>query len=220
MQCCLSDLGWDSPGLEHWSWQLPQNDSIQSYWLRDCKGMHTRTSLGTRPLKNQKEGLVNWLGWKCTLCPVCRCTSDWLRDCKGCALIRNANRMRAVFAFCFVLECCYTKWVQLEHFWGVWFIRKLYWLQKVQQLIKFLTFCSVHFHPTQFIRPSFSIFFEGLVPRLHTYTEQPCISLIPIYSPHFTIFLLSPIHSVRNVARSFRWLTSQYLNHVCVCSAD
>ena len=35
-------------------------------------------SLRTRPSKNRKEGLVNWLGWKCTLCLVCRCTSDWL----------------------------------------------------------------------------------------------------------------------------------------------
>ena len=35
-------------------------------------------SLGTRPLKIKKEGLVNWLGWKCTLRPVCRGTSDWL----------------------------------------------------------------------------------------------------------------------------------------------
>ena len=29
----------------------------------------------------------------------------------------------------------------------VWFSRKLYRLYKVQQLIKFLTFRSVHFHP-------------------------------------------------------------------------
>ena len=43
MWCCLSGLGWGSPGLEHWSWQLPQNDSTQSYWLRDCKGTYTHT---------------------------------------------------------------------------------------------------------------------------------------------------------------------------------
>ena len=30
------------------------------------------------PRKIEKEGLVNWLGWKCTLRPVCRRTSDWL----------------------------------------------------------------------------------------------------------------------------------------------
>ena len=30
------------------------------------------------PLIIEKEGLVNWLGWKCTLRLVCRRTSDWL----------------------------------------------------------------------------------------------------------------------------------------------
>ena len=40
----------------------------------------------------------------------------------------------------------------------VWFSRKLHRLCKVQQLIKFLTFRSVHFHPTPFTRPSFLIF--------------------------------------------------------------
>ena len=30
------------------------------------------------PRKIEKEGLVNRLGWKCTLRPVCRRTSDWL----------------------------------------------------------------------------------------------------------------------------------------------
>ena len=30
------------------------------------------------PRKIGKEGLVNWLGWKCTLRPVWRHTSDWL----------------------------------------------------------------------------------------------------------------------------------------------
>jgi len=33
---------------------------------------------------------------------------------------------------------------------SVWFSRKLYTLCKVQQLIKFLTFHSVHFHPALF----------------------------------------------------------------------
>ena len=40
----------------------------------------------------------------------------------------------------------------------VWFSRKLYRLCKVQQLIKFLTFRSVHFHLAPFTRPSFPIF--------------------------------------------------------------
>ena len=30
------------------------------------------------PLIIEKNGLVNWLGWKCTLHPVWRCTSGWL----------------------------------------------------------------------------------------------------------------------------------------------
>ena len=47
----------------------------------------------------------------------------------------------------------------------VWFSRKLYRLCKFQQLIKFLTFRSVHFHPSRCARPSFPIF-EGLAPRL------------------------------------------------------
>ena len=74
-------------------------------------------SLGTRPSKTRKEGLVNRLGWKCTLRPVCRCTFDWL-------LIRNTNRTRAVFAFCFVLERCETKWVRLERFCGCLALQK------------------------------------------------------------------------------------------------
>ena len=36
------------------------------------------SSLRTRLLKIKKEGLVNRLGWKCTLCPVCRRTSNWI----------------------------------------------------------------------------------------------------------------------------------------------
>ena len=35
---------------------------------------------------------------------------------------------------------------------------QFYWLRKVPQLIKFLTFRSVHFHPALLTRPSFSIF--------------------------------------------------------------
>ena len=40
----------------------------------------------------------------------------------------------------------------------VWFSRKLYRLCKVQQLIKFLTFHSVQFHPSRCARSSFPIF--------------------------------------------------------------
>ena len=57
--------------------------------------------------KIKKEGLVNWLGWKCTLCSVCRRTSDWLLiSILICAFIGNANRTRTVFAFGFVSESC------------------------------------------------------------------------------------------------------------------
>ena len=42
-------------------------------WVGGCT-----CSLRTRPSKIEKEGLVNQLGWKCTLRPVCRCTSNWV----------------------------------------------------------------------------------------------------------------------------------------------
>ena len=42
-----------------------------------------------------------------------RCTSNWLLIS---ILIRNANRTRAVFTFCFILENCKTKQVRLECF--------------------------------------------------------------------------------------------------------
>ena len=97
-----------------------------------------------------------------------------------CALIRNANCTRAIFMFCFVLERCNTKQVRLECLWGVWFFRKCYWLRKVQQLIKSLTFRSVHFHPTLFTRPSFSIFRGSssetkCYPRLWVQVSTVCI---------------------------------------------
>ena len=66
------------------------------------------------PRKIGKEGLVNWLGWKCTLHPVCRHTSDWLLQLAFLMYIRNANRTKAVFEFCFALESCKTKQVRLE----------------------------------------------------------------------------------------------------------
>ena len=39
-------------------------------------------------------------------------------------------------------------------------------LIKSQSKVRLHTGCSVHFHPSQFTRPSFSIF-KGLVSRLH-----------------------------------------------------
>ena len=42
-------------------------------------GLHNHTLvLEPDPQEIEKEGLVNWMGWKCTLHPVCRRTSDWL----------------------------------------------------------------------------------------------------------------------------------------------
>jgi len=34
------------------------------------------------PRKNQKDGLGDRLGWKCTALPECRCASDWFMT--GC----------------------------------------------------------------------------------------------------------------------------------------
>ena len=58
------------------------------------------------PRKIEKEGLVFRMGWKCTLRPVCRRTSDWLLINILMCVYWNANRTIAVFAFCFVLESC------------------------------------------------------------------------------------------------------------------
>ena len=63
----------------------------------------------------------------------------------------------------------------------VWFSRKLYRLCKVQELIKFLTFHSVHFHPGRYARSSFSIFrgsgFETTHTHTHTHTHTVANSL-------------------------------------------
>ena len=57
-----------------------------------------------------------------------------------------------------VLERCKTKRVRLEHFCACLVLQKALLARELQQLIKFLTFRSVHFHPAPFTRPSFSIF--------------------------------------------------------------
>ena len=119
------------------------------------------------PQKIEKEDLVNRLGWNgsvhCARYAGALPIGFWLAF--SCALIRNTNRTRAVFAFCFVLERCETKWVRSKRFCACLVFRTLYWPRKIIQLIKFLTFHSVRFHPSRFTRPSFR-FFEGLVPRL------------------------------------------------------
>ena len=70
------------------------------------------------PQEIEKEGLVNGMGWKCTynVRPVCRRTSDWLLIN---ILVRIANRMRTVFAFCFVLEIPSGKDKMLVHVSGL-----------------------------------------------------------------------------------------------------
>ena len=55
------------------------------------------------PSKIEKEGLVNEAGWKCTLCSVCRRTSDWLWIAFWCAFIGNANHMKIISRF--ALSC-------------------------------------------------------------------------------------------------------------------
>ena len=73
-------------------------------------------------------------------------------------LIRNANCTRAVFAFWFVLECCKTKWVRFERFCACLVLQKAVLATEGSTINNFLMFRSVHFHPTPFTRPSFSIF--------------------------------------------------------------
>ena len=111
------------------------------------------------PQKLEKEGLVNGLEWECTLCLVCRCTSDWLLI--RCVFSENANCTRAVFAFCFVLESCehQTGKIRMLLRASVWFSRRFYCQWKVLQLLEFLTVHSAHFHPAPFTRP---FFLEGL----------------------------------------------------------
>jgi len=48
-------------------------------------------SLGTRPSENQTEGLGERLGRKCTVCPECRCTSNWFMIAYLHGLIGNTN---------------------------------------------------------------------------------------------------------------------------------
>ena len=44
------------------------------------------------PQKNRKEGLGNRLGWKCTVCPECRRTSNWFMIACLHTFIGNTNR--------------------------------------------------------------------------------------------------------------------------------
>ena len=65
------------------------------------------------PQQIEKEGLVNGMRWKCTYAPS---TSNSLLIN---ILIRIANRMRTVFAFCFILEIPSGKDKMLVHVSGL-----------------------------------------------------------------------------------------------------
>ena len=110
--------------------------------------------------------MVNRLGWKCTLRLVCRHTSIGFWLVFWCALIRNANRTRAVFVFCFVLECCETKRVRLKRFCGCQVLQKALlhgYRSKVQQSTN-IPQCILPSRPV--CQTLYFDFFEGLVLRL------------------------------------------------------
>ena len=90
--------------------------------------------------------------------------------------------MRAVFAFCFVLERCKTKQVRLERFCGCLVLQKSLLATEGSTINKIpnIPQCTLPPRPVQFTRPSFR-FFEGLVPRLFSSSLVPrplpdCIS--------------------------------------------
>ena len=67
------------------------------------------------PRKIKKEGSCKSAGVEVYTAPAGTLPIGfWLAF--WCASIRNANRTRAVFTFCFILESCKTKQVRLEHF--------------------------------------------------------------------------------------------------------
>ena len=75
-----------------------------------------------------------------------------------CAFTGIANRTRTVFAFCFVLESYKHQVGRIERLCLCLVQQKTL---QAQQVIKFLTFHSVHFHPAPFTRPSFPIFWRS-----------------------------------------------------------
>ena len=103
------------------------------------------------PHKIEKEGRVNWLEWKYTLC---LCTSDWLLIsilmCIYWKCLYNRTRQSSRFVS---LESCkhqarkkYACLVQHKT------------LQALQDSAINITFRSVHFHTTPLTRPNFLIF--------------------------------------------------------------
>ena len=81
--------------------------------------------------------------------------------------------------------------------------RKLYRLCKVQQLIKFLTFRSVHFHPAPFTRPSFLIFRGS---GSETRNEKNLAAYLLVVYSHFMFTLVC--------IRLSNWQATNYFGHV------
>ena len=121
------------------------------------------------PLKNWKEDLGDRLGWKCTLCPECRCASDGFMIACQCAFIGNTNRKPLVqFKESENKQDLLVREVvraQISFYWahGWLEVPEIMWVWTNNY--KFHTFRLVHFHLSLSPRPSFQ-FSEGLVPRI------------------------------------------------------
>ena len=103
---------------------------------------------GTRPSqKNRKEGLVNGAGWKCTLRNV--------RNHIAIRVSAKPDTRRSVLS-CLVLTAFKNK---TKHEDGLAFLINAHWnTNQSQSEMHLHTRRSVHFHPSPFTRPSFSIF--------------------------------------------------------------
>ena len=110
------------------------------------------SSFGARLSKNRIGGSGKFTGVKVYAAPGVQ-AHFWLAFEQHFDWLGNANRTRTVFAFCFILE-------SYKHQAGK--IECLYVSGSAENSTGFArfgnTFPSVHFHPTPFTRPSFSIF--------------------------------------------------------------
>ena len=89
----------------------------------------------------EKEGLVNGLGWKCTLCQVCQHTSNWM----------FVGILMCVYQKCFVHGSCLRILGSCEH--QAEKIRTLLQVSgSAESSTGYRRFCSVHFHPGLFTR--------------------------------------------------------------------
>jgi len=114
------------------------------------------------PQKIEKEGLVNGQSWRCTLHPVCRCTSDWLPIsilmCDEMLTAQSRLHKRPD-----VFRCSRKLWTPSGK------IRTLeVTLSPAEgstdggRFSNLIIFRSVHFHTGPFTRPSFPFLREGL----------------------------------------------------------